>query len=74
MEAIVFGTPLGPTQLNATADVPGTFAYSPPAGTVLDAGDNHPLMVTFTPTDAERYRVITATTSIDVLRADPIIQ
>src|SRR6185295_15847223 len=27
--AITYGTALGPTQLNATANVPGTFAYSP---------------------------------------------
>ena len=31
---IVDGTPLGPTQLNATADVPGTFTYNPAAGTM----------------------------------------
>ena len=35
---IVYQTPLGSTQLNATADTPGTFAYSPDVGTILDAG------------------------------------
>ena len=35
---ITFGTPLDGTQLNATADVTGTFVYTPPADTVLDAG------------------------------------
>jgi len=29
--AITFGTPLGATQLNATANVPGTFVYMPAA-------------------------------------------
>ena len=32
---ITAGTPLGATQLNAMANVPGTFTYTPPSGTVL---------------------------------------
>ena len=32
---IVYRTPLSSTQLDATASVPGTFIYTPPAGTVL---------------------------------------
>ena len=36
--AITQGTALGATQLNATANVPGTFVYSPTAGTVLPVG------------------------------------
>jgi hypothetical protein len=48
---ITYGTPLGPTQLDATANVPGTFAYTPPAGTVLQAGANQVLTVIFTPSD-----------------------
>ena len=43
---IVYGTPLGSTQLNATANVPGTFSYSPAVGTVLYAG-THTLTCTF---------------------------
>ena len=35
---ITYGTALGATQLNATASVPGTFVYTPAAGTVLNAG------------------------------------
>ena len=31
---ITYGTALGATQLNATANVPGAFVYSPAAGTV----------------------------------------
>jgi sugar lactone lactonase YvrE len=49
---ITYGTPLGPTQLNATADVPGTFTYTPPAGTILPAGSNQVLTVVFTPSDS----------------------
>jgi Big-like domain-containing protein/VCBS repeat protein len=52
--AITYGTPLSTTQLNATASVPGTFAYTPAAGTVLTAG-MQTLSVTFTPTDTVDY-------------------
>jgi sugar lactone lactonase YvrE len=46
---IVYGTPLGSAQLNATANAPGTFTYSLPAGTVLHAGQAQAVTVTFTP-------------------------
>jgi hypothetical protein len=36
--AISYGTPLSATQLNATANVPGTFGYYPLTGTVLAVG------------------------------------
>ncbi len=49
--AINYGTPLGATQLDATAITPGTFVYSPAAPTVLPAGTST-LNVTFTPTSA----------------------
>lgn len=55
--AVTYGTPLGATQLNATANVPGSFTYSPASGTVLPAG-NHLLDVTFTPTDTANYNVV----------------
>src|SRR5689334_4537465 len=35
---IVYGTPLGAAQLNATSDVPGSFAYTPAAGAILNVG------------------------------------
>jgi hypothetical protein len=71
--AITYGTPLSATQLNATANVPGTFVYTPPAGTVLDAGANQTLSVTFTPADAANYAIATATVLISVLPASPTI-
>ena len=67
--SIAAGTPLGASQLNATATVPGTFQYSPAAGTVLGAGDGQILHVTFTPTNLTNYKVSTATTSINVTAA-----
>ena len=67
--AITQGTALGATQLNATANVPGTLVYSPAAGTVLPVG-THTLSVTFTPTDLTRYTTATATQTL-VVNAPP---
>ncbi len=61
--AIPSGTALSGTQLNATANVPGTFAYTPAAGTVLSPG-SHQLSVVFTPTDAVDYTSAKAQVSI----------
>ena len=52
--AITYGTALGSNQLNATANVPGSFAYNPAGGAVLKAGTNA-LSVIFTPTDTVDY-------------------
>ena len=57
---IVIGGALTATQLNATASVPGAFAYSPVAGTVLPQGWNT-LSTTFTPTDSITYASATKT-------------
>jgi hypothetical protein len=62
---ITYGTPLDVSQLNAGASVPGTFAYSPAAGTVLNAG-TQTLSVTFTPADALDYTNAGATVSLTV--------
>jgi hypothetical protein len=69
---IVYGAALGPSQLDATADVPGRFAYTPGAGTVPGAGIRT-LTATFTPTDAVDYATVTVTTTITVSRATPTI-
>jgi Bacterial Ig-like domain (group 3)/Domain of unknown function DUF11 len=66
--AITYGTALSGTQLNATASVPGTFSYSPAAGTVLAPG-TYTLSVTFTPTDTTDYVSVTITVSITVGKA-----
>jgi len=70
--AITYGTPLSTTQLNATASVAGTFAYSPLAGTVLSAGQQT-LTATFTPTDTTDYTTATATVTLTVNQATPTI-
>ena len=63
-----YGIALGASQLNATANVAGTFSYSPAAGAVLNAG-SHPLSVTFTPDDAANYDVASANVALTVARA-----
>ncbi|HVN92691.1 MAG TPA: S53 family peptidase [Terracidiphilus sp.] len=68
--AIVYGTALSTTQLNATASVPGTFVYSPTAGTVFTAG-THTLTAVFTPTDSTDYSSAVASVTLTVSRATP---
>jgi hypothetical protein len=70
---IVFGTALSATQLNAAASVAGTFAYTPPSGTVLGVGTGQPLSVTFTPTDLANYTTATSSVTIDITSATPSI-
>jgi serine protease AprX len=64
---IVLGTALGNGQLNATASVPGTFVYTPPAGTVLPVGYAQNLHVDFTPTDTANYNNVSADVAINVV-------
>jgi RHS repeat-associated protein len=66
--AISYGTALSATQLDATASVAGTFAYSPAAGTVLVAGAQT-ISVIFTPTDSVDYSQATATVILTVTQA-----
>ena len=70
---IGYGTALSATQLNATASVAGTFVYDPPAGTVLNAGAGQTLSVAFTPDDTWNYIATTATVSLTVTKAVPVI-
>ena len=46
--------------------MPGTFVYTPAAGTLLDAGSNQLLQVAFTPTEAVNYTTATASVAITV--------
>ena len=70
--AISYGTALSGAQLNATANVAGTFTYTPAAGTVLKAG-TQPLTAVFTPTDTTTYSAETATVQLTVNQAAPVI-
>jgi hypothetical protein len=64
---ITAGTPLGAEQLDATASVPGNFTYMPAAGTIVMAGANQTLSLTFRPSDAEDYTGATGSTVISVI-------
>ena len=64
--AITSGTPLGMSQLNAEAWVPGSFIYTPTAGEVLPVG-RHTLSVTFTPTDRSSYTAVQSTVVLTVI-------
>jgi subtilisin-like proprotein convertase family protein len=71
---ITYGTALGGAQLNATAtysstNVPGTFTYSSPAGTVLNAGNSQNISVVFTPTDAASFLPVTNNVVLNVAKA-----
>jgi sugar lactone lactonase YvrE len=69
---MTYGTPLGATQLDASASIAGSFTYTladgttPAAGAVLHAGQNQVLNVTFTPTDSTDYATDTAEVEINV--------
>ncbi len=70
--AITYGTALNSAQLNATANMPGDFAYSPTNGAGLNAGTNF-LSVIFSPTDTNGYGSLTDTVSVVVLKAAPLV-
>ncbi|MGA9071415.1 MAG: hypothetical protein WB424_14215 [Terracidiphilus sp.] len=63
---VAVGTALSSTQLDATANVPGKFVYTPDAGTVESTAGNVTLSVTFTPTDSTNYSTATASVTLDV--------
>jgi glucuronoarabinoxylan endo-1,4-beta-xylanase len=59
--------------LNATANVPGTFTYSPAAGTKPEVG-TQTLSVTFTPQDTTKYATTTAVRTLTVNKAEPPVR
>jgi len=71
-EPITQGTALNATQLNASATVPGSFAYRPAAGEVLAPGE-HELAVTFTPADTLNYTTVRAVVSVTVTEKSPTV-
>jgi hypothetical protein len=62
--SITAGTALTAAQLNATANVNGTFVYDPPLGTVLT--ETRQLSAAFTPADTANYDGATVTVTITV--------
>jgi hypothetical protein len=73
-EPITYGTALSVAQLNASANVAGSFSYSSAIGTVLSAG-TQTLSTDFTPVDAVNYNNVTNTTvSLSVNKAALLIK
>ncbi len=70
---ITAGSPLGAVQLNAVASVPGTFDYTPPAGTILPPGDSQVLSTRFTPADTNAWFPTTRSVLIDVVSPPPAV-
>jgi len=69
-DRIRHGTALNRVQLNATASVPGTFAYSPRRGEVLPPG-MHTLSAIFTPADSFNFTLVEATVPLEVSEISP---
>jgi hypothetical protein len=75
---ITYPTPLGPSQLNATADVPGTSTYALHAGgaaegTILHAGSGQLIDVSFVPENSADYTTASAQAAITVLPGPQVI-
>ncbi|HLO59003.1 MAG TPA: T9SS type A sorting domain-containing protein [Bacteroidales bacterium] len=70
--AITYGTRLSSTQLNATANMTGTFVYTPASNSLLNAGDSIVLKVTFVPGDIN-FSSATKTVILTVNKATPVI-
>ncbi len=64
---ITYGTALSATQLNASANIPGTWVYTPASGTVMNGGNTQTLTAAFMPANAVDYMSTTATVSINIL-------
>lgn len=70
---ITYPTALSGAQLNATANVPGTLAYSPDFGSTPSVGNGQVLSVIFTPSDTVNYSPATASVAINVLAGPPVV-
>jgi hypothetical protein len=70
--AIILGTALSATQLNASSTVPGVFVYSPALGAILALG-SETLSVTFTPTDTTDYTTATKTVTLTISLGIPTL-
>jgi len=65
-DSIYYGSALSSTQLDATANVAGTFTYSPSLGTMLNAGTQQ-LSAVFIPNDTSDYTTANASVPLLVL-------
>lgn len=70
---ITSSTKIGSIQLNATADVEGSFTYSIKSGSTLDVG-KYILSATFTPKDSDNFSVVVLKNQIRVVSASTSIR
>ncbi len=63
------GTVLGATQLNATANVSGSFTYTPASGTYFSSPGSFGLSASFAPVDSTDYSPASATVTLTVVPA-----
>jgi hypothetical protein len=70
--AITYGTPLSAKQLNASANVAGSFVYTPAIDMTPSAGTKT-LTATFTSTDAANYNTVSGTVLLVVAQATPTL-
>jgi Flp pilus assembly CpaE family ATPase len=71
-DPISCGAAIGAAQLNARATVPGSFAYTPAAGVIMDPGA-HELTAVFTPIDTLNYTTSHAAVPLTVTEKSPTI-
>jgi MBG domain/Kelch motif/Galactose oxidase, central domain len=64
---ITYPTAVSAAQLNANANVAGSFVYTPPAGTLLSVGSGQTLHVDFTPADSLNYNNASKNVLINVI-------
>jgi len=64
---IARGMALTSAQLDATTNVPGTFVYSPAAGSIVNSSGPQTLTATFTPTELSNYEEVKVSAMLDVL-------
>lgn len=67
--AIAAGTPLSGTQLNASANVPGVFAYTPSFGHIFTLVGTEVLSTNFVPTDTLNYTNASDTANLQIVPA-----
>ena len=71
-DPISCGAAIGAAQLNARATVPGSFAYAPAAGEIMEPGA-HELTAVFTPIDTLNYTTSHAAVPLTVTEKSPTI-
>ena len=65
---LLYPSPLTTKQLNATANVAGTFTYNPTLGTILNIGASQTLNATFVPS-VPLYNTVFPTATVSVVQA-----